>query len=332
MKGHRISSLPIAEFCAQAPRLSEQSGSGRAAAQSSAFHAWCAGDPDADKMLARLTDDEREQLKAWKMPAPVHVSDEITLYYADAEKEFTVALDERGDYTEDDDDALTVGHPDLAWCVEVDGQRVVYLVDMKRTSFTSNDGPESLQLHAYCQAYAAKHGADAYVPGEWILEEGQYRWGQMVDCYSPRAFALMERVLAAAGHSGEQYSTGSHCRSCWGRLQCPAHIVPVQDPESALAPFSKPDGLNPDNELRAVLSYQAASDLLKQVKDTLEAYAEQRGGIPDGNGKVWRKVSSPGGGSTFDVTRFKKENPQLVEQYQKKTGPRSLGFRWTKED
>lgn len=313
-----------------APQTSQKAGAGRAAVQSRAFHALCAGEDDADQQIARLTPEERAELRAWKKPGPVQLHNGITLDYDNAYKECTVALDAQGNATNDESKALSVGHLDMAWVCQVDGTLVAYIVDIKRTAFTSPDGPESLQLHAYGMAFAAKHGCTAYVPGLWLLDEGQYQWGRMVDLYSLKAAGMLERVLAAASHDTGEYSTGSHCDRCYGRLHCPAWLLPVSDPESALAPLSEPGGITEDNELSVLLKYKAASDLLKRVKSTLEAYAERRGGIPDGEGKVWRKVTSEGG-ERFDAKAFQKEHPELHKKHTVKTGPKSLGFRWTNE-
>jgi len=330
MKGHRMSSLPIAQYCAQAPRLSQVSAS-RAAVQSSAFHARCAGDPKGDKLVALLTPEERAEMESWAKPADVTLPSGVTLRYDDAVKELAVALDENGCATDNEESALTVGHLDLAWVVHVDGAKVAYVGDIKRTAWSCPDGPESLQLHAYGQAFADKHGCDAYVPGLWLLDEEQWQWGALRDLLDFGTLAITQRIVAAAGNADEDgYHTGPHCRSCYGRMHCPAHMLPVSDPVSALEPLTKPDALDDESALSALLLYQSAQDLMKKVKDNLEAYAERNGGISDGNGKIWAKCMAPGGSPRFDAKRFEKERPDLANQYITHTKPKSMGFRWVK--
>jgi hypothetical protein len=94
--------------------------------------------------------------------------------------------------------------------------------------------------------------------------------------------------------------------------------------------MSAPDGLTLDNAPRALELYERAKAIMEKVKDNLEAFAERNGGsIPGPDGKVWRKVVAPGGES-FDAKAFKAAEPELAKKYTKKTGPRSMGFRWTK--
>lgn len=73
MKGHRMSSLPGAQFCPLSPELSAKYGAGRAAAMGRAFHACCAQEPTAGALLARLTDKEAATVGTWKMPTDVEV-------------------------------------------------------------------------------------------------------------------------------------------------------------------------------------------------------------------------------------------------------------------
>ena len=85
--GHRMSSLPIAEFCGQAPVLGAQHGAGRAAAMSTAAHALFARQADADTKLARLTADERNEVRVWQSPLPHRFENGDIFDYSTSERE-----------------------------------------------------------------------------------------------------------------------------------------------------------------------------------------------------------------------------------------------------
>ena len=70
----RMSSLPIAEKCGTAAALSARHGSGRPAAMSKAFHAKCAGSPEAFRLIGALSHAERDEIAEWKMPADAVVT------------------------------------------------------------------------------------------------------------------------------------------------------------------------------------------------------------------------------------------------------------------
>jgi hypothetical protein len=300
--GNRMSSLPIAEFCGQAPLLSS-AGSGRPAAMSKAFHAMCAKSVDASALMARLTEEERAEVATWKKPADVSIpqladpSGNIVLTYEAAEKELEVGLDAQGQYcAASDPDCVTVGHLDFAWCVEVDGQRFAFVADIKRSEFTVSEGPESLQLQAYGLAYASKVGASAFVTGIWGAVEGRWWWAEgCVEVDSFDALDITQRVLAAAQNVGGDYAMGPHCRGCYGRLRCPAYVIAPSHAAGELAPFTATG---------AIISGEKAGELLqltKRVKDMAEKVEGElkervRRGlvITDGNGKVWRPSQSEG--------------------------------------
>lgn len=296
MKGNRMSSLPVAQFCGRASELS-QIGSGRAAAQSTAFHAVCAGAADAEVKLARLTDDERAELRDWHRPADVVLGD-ITLRYADAEKELEVAITSAGRYClPSDPDCLSVGHLDFAWLVTINGQRWAFVADIKRSEYTVSDGPESLQLHGYAMAYADKVGADVYVTGIWGAVEGTWWWAaEPVVLGSKRSVELADAVLHAAANKSTDYALGAHCSGCYGRLHCPAYVLPPEVAGTSLAPFSSGD---------IELSGEQAAQLLATIKrfrdtaDKVEAEIKERVRrrlleVENDNGKVYRPVECAG--------------------------------------
>src|SRR5512146_2655622 len=132
--GHRMSSLPVAQFCGQAAPLSEKYGAGRAAVMSSFFHATCAFSPEAKNLALQLTPEELDDVGTWHPPGTIHLYDgAVTLDYASAEKELEVMLDAAGEYSEDPAKAITIGHLDFAWPRLFQQRNVVFVADIKKS-------------------------------------------------------------------------------------------------------------------------------------------------------------------------------------------------------
>lgn len=295
MPSNRMSSLPIAQFCGRAPELSSV-GSGRAAAMSHAFHALCAGGPEAAGELVRLTDEERAEVRSWKRPVDVTVGD-VVLTYEAAEKELEVGLDSSGAYCPADYPAcVTVGHLDFAWCFEVDGQRYAFVADIKRSEYTVSDGPDSLQLHAYGLAYASKVGAVAYVTGVWGAVEGTWWWANaqvMVDSFDH--LDILQRVLAAARNTSQDYAMGPHCQRCYGRSRCPAYLIAPSDAHAELAPvIGLGTDLTPEYASKLLLTVFRVEAMAEKVKDELKQRVRDGLVITDGNGKAWKPTECQG--------------------------------------
>lgn len=283
--GHRMSSLPIAEFCGQAPRLAEHHGAGRAAFISSAFHAMCAGEPDVQEKLARLTDDEREQIKGWHMPHPFDFAGGHRFDYSACIHEAELTL------RDDDDNAVSVGHADAICRID----DTVYVLDLKMSLWTMADGPDNLQNWAYAMAAAQEvfPGATSYRCGLFSLTEGKYSWGEHHDLEDLESLDKVARVLAAATNDGG-FATGPHCSHCWQRFHCPEYLLPADFSNGALAPLTRPGGLTHDNALEILLKVQAAKTLVDKVEKEIKEFARREGGISDGNGKVYRMVEMSG--------------------------------------
>ena len=332
--GNRMSSLPIAFFCGLAPSI--DTSSGPAAVQSSAFHAKMAGDPKWEALWARLTDEQREECESWQTPTDVQVG-EVALRFEDAITEMAVGLTESLRYCPPDDPTvlLSRGHVDFHWKpVEVGGMKVVYLGDAKRTAFTADLW--SLQLDAYGFALAEYYEADGYAAGLWILEDGEWRWrSRIIDLHSVEAAEIAEHIHNAMTHKSYVGTTGSHCRDCYGRMHCPAHLIPatalVRQQGPGIECFAEGGQITKDNAFEALRLYQAAQDLTKQMKSQIEAWAHANGGIRDGEGKIWKQVTSKGKGTRVDTKRLLRDHPDLAEQYTVPTKPRSMGFRWCNE-
>lgn len=319
--GNRISLLPISEFCGKAPILSEQYGAGRAAAMSSAFHASQAKAENAPALMSRLTDAEREEIAGWHPPAPVWMPDGL-LEYATAEKELEVAVQ----YP----DVNVVGHLDFAWHVDVvaSGQRHAYVADIKKSVWTTSDGPESLQLHGYGMAYAQSRGCDAYCTGLWCATEGEWLWSkEMVVLDSERGHSILERLKFAAENRSDQASTGEHCRRCWARMHCPEYLLPAALGETWLAPVAEGgDILRVDHTF--IHKLQAMEETLKAAKKQVQE-AVRRGAVqirdPE-TGKIWAPVEMSGRDSV-DIAKLKSSLGQEASRYIKQGAPFQQ-FRW----
>lgn len=329
MKGARMSALPIARFCGGSVALGEAHGAGRSAALSSAAHAIWAG-VDAEELqrrTARLTAEELEEITSWHRPTPWKLADGHVLDYADAKRETTYALTVDGELCEPDHpDCLTVGHSDAEWLH--DG--CIYLGDIKRSVWTTPDGPRSLQLQAYGYCAALRAGAHSFRCGIWAATEGEWRWDAPVDMHDLEAASLAVTILAAADVDRNEYATGPHCQQCYGRLHCKEYLLPVNDPAAVLAPMAEPGGITSENAYAMLELVQRAEKLVERAKDNLKAFAAQEA-IRDGKGKVWRPVRGNDESERFDAARLKLEHPELVAQYTVKGPPRAMGCRWLNE-
>lgn len=323
---HRMSSLPIAQFCPQGPRLSSVS-SGRAAAQSSAFHASCAGDPNAAAMIARLTEQEAAELMTWKRPTPLVLENGVILKYEDAQKEVAVALDANGNYCDPESpEAITVGHLDFAWVV--DG--VAYVGDLKRSEYTSE--PDSLQLLAYLVAWADKHGCEQGCAGIWDLTGGQWSFGGMVDLgmFSEQRAKLIERIVVAATHEGDGYNQGAHCTGCYGRSHCPSYLLPPELADSSLAPFTKPgalEQLSPTEIGTFMLMCKRAEDTIDLAKAAIRDFVS-KGGSCELDGKLYRPVKCKGRVS-LDSAALTDDLPEIAQKYTR-VGKSYDQWKWVK--
>jgi hypothetical protein len=286
MIGHRPSSLPSAQYCAQSALLGAEHGSGRAAAISTAWHARCSGATTAEELFARLTTEEQAKVLSWPTPVDV-LTDGILLSYSTAVHEFKVGLDGWGEYAHPDDEkCLTGGTLDFAWRRD----DVAYVADLKKSRFTCVDGPDSLQLQCYGWAFATFHGLSSYITGLWIAESAEWQWShKAVVLDSPEGEAILDRIIAAAkngvGEEKPPFCTGPHCLSCYARTFCPEHTLSAAATETWLAPLAQ--GVIPSPEVAADLWSRigAAQDILEKAEAQLKAWV-QRGELtitaPDG--------------------------------------------------
>lgn len=323
----RMSALPIAERCGTAARLSAQHGAGRPAAMSKAFHALCCSSPEAFRLMASLAPIEREEVSTWKKPATVQVNDWCELTYDSATKELEVGLDWMGEFAAAEEDAITWGHLDFAWVREIEGVRVAFVADIKKSVWTTPDGPDSLQIHAYGRAFAKKVDASAYVTGIWAAKEGKWLWDtEIIHLSGPKAQEIWGRIAYAAENDSEA-STGPHCGQCYARIHCPEYLLPAVVC-SALATEIASGGLSEDDANRLALDWaERAEELAGRVKENLREKV-RRGltVIQDGEGRVWGPVPMPGRESV-DLAKLKAhhDGPSFI-----KRGEPYEQFRWRK--
>ena len=232
-KGNRFSSLPVAQFCPRSAALNL--GAGRAAAISSCFHARCAGDDKWKELYARLTDEEQAEVDDMIPPGEVKVGAGWLVYQA-AKKEVPLGLTEGCGYvTKGHPDALCEGTCDMYWI----HNRTAYVVDIKRSEYTTAEGPESLQVKGYALAVCALHAdeVDGYVTGIYAATEGTWSFSEYVSLDGEQCVKDWERVKAAAMNIDGDYATGVHCRSCYSRFKCPAYLVPPEHAHDGIAKF-----------------------------------------------------------------------------------------------
>lgn len=320
--GNRMSSLPMARYCAMAPRLdAETNVAGRLAAMSSAFHAKCANAPDYRSMIARLDEREQAEMSRWRAPVDCEVHG-VALRVADALWECPVGITEAGRYCDRDaPEAMAHGTCDLHWR-PVGG--VLHVADLKLSTWAIEDGPSSLQVVGYALALAAKYEAAGeevthIVTGLWDVTDGRWLWSERVALDSARAGELWEAVRAAATHTGEQYSTGPHCSRCWSRLRCPAYRPRAGD-EGALLALDA-EKMTPAEAREALLLAQRVSEAADDAMATLKEWATRHDGIPSEDGsRVWGAVRTRGR-VTVDTKALLADHPELEERYARQGAP-----------
>lgn len=325
----RFSSLPIRQLCGKAHTL--DLGAGRAAAISTAFHARMAAledpkhKPAADAALAKLTQSERDELDDWKPVEPLEYGFARLKYGAGgvpfiAESPFALKRD-GSPCDKGDPDAMVEGTPDMVW--NLGG--VVVIGDIKKTRFASR--PDSLQLHGYGFAVAKMLGAKGYALAIWIAEEARWWLGPTVMLDTDEADLIWLDIVHASTHEATEFSTGSHCFDCWGRLRCPAHMVATDD--GLVVPGTDSPTPTPDVLVDMLVRAKRFEDLAESIKSYCKAHVRQNGPIHDGKGKVWKGIATAGREST-SVKKVREVFGKDAEVCITK-GEGSESFRWVKE-
>jgi hypothetical protein len=290
----------------------------------------CEGDPEKiARALSLLTQKEIDEVKGWEKPTEVTFDTGDKLSYESAEKESFVGINARGRFEVDPEKAIVVGTLDMAWVRHTGEQDhlTAYVGDIKKTRWTTLDGPESLQLAAYGFALAARESATHYCPGLWIAEDGEWRWGDLVDLESSRAADIWGRIVHAAQNQGGEYRTGGHCSSCWSRLRCPAYLLPFERHDS-LAVLSGAE-LSNDKVLELLVTAQRAQAAVDVAVDFCKEYARRHGIDDASTGKSFRAVQCQGRESV-DTKKVLADIPDARERGWFKKGAPYDQMRWVK--
>jgi hypothetical protein len=298
---------------------------------STAFHALCDGGPDGKKKLALLSEEEREKIEQWYKPTPLDALG-FSLEYAAAQTEIEVGLSPDGNFCTDAEKAMTIGHCDMYWVVQVDlgdGTLVKCVVvgDIKKTRWTTPDGPASLQVLAYGYALAQMVGADAFVPALWLAEEGEWVVGKTVGMFDLGTAELWELIRYAATNDSAEFSSGPHCKECWSRLNCPKWMVRYDD--SLAVPGTVDGDLTPASALGLLLGAKQMEETAKAAKEYLQAWVDRNGPVPDGNGKHWAPVSTKGRESGMTPKELRERMGEAAKHYIKRGKP-GTQYRWVK--
>lgn len=330
--GHRISLLGVARYCAEGPKLSEKHGAGRAALMSQVFHAKQAAEPRWREGWARLDETMKTELSAWKAPTTIVTlegDDRVELDYQSSDKELLLGLTENGRYADPNkQDVMLRGYMDFGWVRQARGTKVAYVCDIKKSEWTTSDGPDDPQVAAYGFGYADMHGCDAFVPAIWAATEGTWEWGSWIDLESSRAADLWATVRAAAQNRSGGFVTGQHCRGCYARLHCSEHVLPATVADTRLAGLDTGD-LTPETALQALLFVQSAEDVIKKAKETLQEAVRRGLEIRDPNtGKVYRATTCKGRESV-SMDKLRQELGDKASAFINR-GSEYTMFRWQK--
>lgn len=320
-----MAQLPLRAMCGASGPLSRKYGSGRSAEQSKAFHAHIAGQPEASKLMALLTDEERDEILTWHKPTDVVIEGDL-LDYASSDKEVELALDQFGQPCDfEDPNALIRGRMDFGW-VRND---LAYVEDVKRSVWTTPEGPDSLQLHAYGHAYARLHEVPGYCTGIWAATEGEHIWSSEVVMFgSEKQERIWERIYHAAKNETGKYTTGPHCKQCFARLHCEEFLLPAATLTAAnLADPNSGALLDPSAAGEMVERVQRLMDLGERYLDNLKEHV-RRGQLKvlSGN-KMWAPVTEKRGRESIDKEKLAQVLNGDLSKVMTRGEPRT-SFRW----
>lgn len=331
-------------------------GAGRAAAQSTAWHAYAAGDPKAGELFAMLSEKEREEIREWSIPTTLHYDDHA-LEWKDFEHEVKMALDGDGNALRvvslDEDgphgDVLLVPHwrgfgvgvsidaslvitgsADACTVIEVkDFGKLAIVVDIKRSAYTASEGAASLQLAKYGFGAVARYNARGYLPVIWVAQENRWEFGTLVDMQSFDSATIWNRVVLAATRDDDEYATGAHCSGCWSRTRCPAHMVQLNQ-DALVVPGTTQEALDHNQALQLALDLKRHKDACDKADEYLKAWEKQNGPIRDGKGKKLTHVYAKGRESSFGAARLREAMGAEAEKYIQRGNP-TESFRWVND-
>jgi len=242
------------------------------------------------------------ELEAWKSVPDVKDENDVgyvTLTYATALKEFPGGLDINGcwvDVQRDPGPARYVDVPgllvpftvDMGWVYDHPRGKTVFVGDIKTGAHEIASGARNLQFVAPGLALAEREGAKWYRTGIYYAREARWEIGPAVHVGSALAAQDLQR-LQRAGTNPPIPVIGGHCTECFQRAHCDAFNLPVSQAETALAPLTKPGGLEaatPEQLLQAHLLLSSLRKMEEVGSKSLKAEIARRGRIPLPDGKV----------------------------------------------
>lgn len=320
LMGHRPSKLDVTLLCGAAG-ADPIDTTGRAALMGSYFHAMCSNDQaEMDRYANLLTKEELDDTKNWSAPLPITLDDN-NLVYGNAQHELAVGLTVDGHYAASGE-VLTGGTLDMAWSFG----DIAYIGDIKKRTASVIEGADSLQLMAYGLAFADMVGATALRCGLWDATEAFWIWSEPIDLFWDGP-AILEKIRTAALNPPTQFTTGAHCRSCYRRMRCEAHLLPVTLKGTELGALTEEGITSPEKATELALLAFTMRDISDKAIDTLKAYVLQGGEIRDGN-----RIYSPSerqGRESVSVKDLRAGLGQDAEQFIKKGQPYTQ-FDWRK--
>jgi hypothetical protein len=200
---------------------------------------------------------------------------------------------------------ITEGTPDFAAVGGETESRLVVIVDFKkREQWLAGrvaDPDQNLQLHAYALAWAIRSGATTYKMALLLFGEGEATmvWSRVYQVENSQT--LLDRIkrigekrnVSKIGGARPKATAGPHCLQCYPRLHCPSWTLPAHDGETALAPFTAPGGLTPENSGRALAAVMAIEEAAARAREVLKGYVAANGPIVVGD-RTWGPAIMPG--------------------------------------
>lgn len=328
--GVRPSLLKVSRYCPEAPRLAKQyPGASTAALQSTVVHAIAAGETEkARKLMAQLSPEDQEEIQGWHIPKyyEFNEGEEMVLFqYNCCVHEETLGLDASGNYVASGK-CLTAGTPDAYWH-DVKGS-TVYVLDLKKSKWTTLDGPSDLQIHCYGWAAARKCGARFYRTGVYVLETGDWEWGDAVDLESDEAMDVWAAISRAAKNTEGPAVTGAHCRECYQRSRCGQHLLPAVLGATELAALVQGGKLTPEGLGKAVLQAQALKDIGEAALDHCKALVRVGHEVAEGD-REWAPQERKGKESVCSVKTLRAALGDRAEAFITQGQPYQV-FSWRK--
>jgi hypothetical protein len=325
----RSSSLDIGRHCPLAPRLADQyPGAGRSALLSSAFHANMAGAPDARERYDRLLPEEVADLNSWNKPLELELNaDPIwrtphtppsreagRLTLQNSEREIPLGISAEGRIVPHGDrDALIEGHPDMMWL----HGGVAYVGDIKRSRWTVDNPPETLQLLSYGFMAAEYFDATAFCVGIWAAIEGEWIWGPIRETFlDDETDQLWQTILATAQNPSTEPVQGIHCRNCYQRQHCPQWQVRLAHADDLVKKTATVD-LTDEDAVRLYIMRKQLKEYQEFIEEQMKSYVNTRrptGFLDSETGSVYRP--RPRRGKEYaSVSELRRELGEDAEKY-----------------